>query len=149
MQPTTIIQKQIAILLAGDTTTLAAAGGLVVHLAKQAFTPSTTLDPTTLVSADFDGYTALLPTPGPQIEYWDPVSGLYTVEIKEPAGGWHYQCTGPGNLPQTIYGWFVTDSTNTKLYGSGLLDTPVPMTGAGQGLNLPTLQFAFSNNSPM
>jgi hypothetical protein len=148
MTPSEALQLQIATLLAGDTTTLANATALHVHLAKAAFTPSPALDPATLVEADFAGYAALDPTAGAQSVYQDPVSGLYTVEMKAPIGGWHFQTTGAGNLPQTIYGWWLTDHTDAVLYGSGLLDTPVPLTISGQGFDLPVLTFAFSNNSP-
>jgi hypothetical protein len=148
MIPSKTLQTQIATLIAGDATTLGSSTAMHVHLAKAAFTPSPNLDPATLTEADFAGYAAIDPTTGTQLIYQDPVTGLITVEIKEPVGGWHFQTTGTGQLPQTIYGWYLTDSTDAVLYGSGLLDTPVPLAISGQGFNLPTLTFAFANNSP-
>jgi len=148
MTPSTALQLQIATLIADDTTTLGSATALKVHLAKAPFTPAPNLDPTTLVPADFTGYAALSPPSGSQLVYQDPITGLFTVELKEPAGGWHFQTTAITNLPQNIYGWWVTDNTSATLYGSGLLDTPVPLTASGQGFDLPTLTYAFLNQSP-
>jgi hypothetical protein len=135
-------------LLAADTSTLAAAVANKVKLAVAPFVPSPGLDPTTLTEASFPGYTALDPTAGTQLSYVDPLDGLRTIEFKEPLGGWHFACTGTPSPPQTVYGWYITDSTGATLLGCGLLPVPVPFTGAGQALNLPTLTFKFSNQSP-
>ena len=148
MIPSSVLAKAIATLLAHDATTLANMTAMHVHLAKQAFTPSRGLDVTTLVEATFSGYTALQPTAGNQLEYNDPLTALETVELIPPAGGWHFQTTGTTDLPQTIYGWYLTDHTDAVLYGSGLLATPIPLTISGQGFDLPALIFAFLNNSP-
>jgi hypothetical protein len=148
MIPSNVILDAIASLLANDATTLANMTALHVHLAQAPFTPTPALDPTTLVEANFGGYAVLDPTAGAQSVFLDPVTGLRTVELKSPIGGWHFQTTGTTNLPQTIYGWYVTDHTDAVLYGSGLLSTPVPLTAVGQGFDLPSLSFAFSNNSP-
>lgn len=142
------LQQAIADLIAADTATLAAVLGTRVKLAKAAFTPSRTLDVATLTEADFTGYTAKTPTAGVQNVYVDPVTGLITVGLVAPVGGWNFETTGVGNLPQTIYGWYVTNSAGTVLYGSGLLTTPIPLTASGQGFEIPPPIFAFSNNSP-
>jgi hypothetical protein len=148
MTPSRVLQLDIATLLAHDTATLAAVAAMNVHLAKAAFTPSPTLDPLTLTEADFAGYAAISPPAGNQLVYQDPVTGLYTVELKAPLGGYHFQTTGLGQLPQTIFGWWVTDNANAVLYGSGLLPTPIPLSIVGQGFDLPSLVFALLNNSP-
>ncbi len=148
MQPSNVILDEIATLLAHDATTLANMTALHVHLAKAAFTPTPGLDPTTLNEADFMGYTVLSPTAGNQLEYVNPGSGLRTIELSPPIGGWHYQTTGTPNLPQTIFGWWVTDHTDAILYGSGLLATAIPLSASGQGIDLPSLTFAFANKSP-
>lgn len=148
MTPSAALQLQIATLIAHDTTTLANATALHIHLAIAAFVPTPQLDPTTLVEATFAGYAPIDPTAGNQLVYTDPVSGLITVELAAPAGGWHFQTTGTSNLPQTVYGWWVTDHTDAVLYGSGLLDTPVPLTLSGQGFDIPNPKFAFAANSP-
>ncbi len=82
--------------------------------------------------------------------YFDPVAGLWVVEEVAPVGGWHFVTGGTGNLPQTIYGFYLTDTPNppTVLYGSQLLDTPIPLSAAGQGFDIPPPRFNFSPNSP-
>src|SRR5713226_9047204 len=115
MVPSNAILDRIAVLLADDTTTLAAVLALKVHLAIAPFTPSRDLDVTTLTEA------TITPTAGNQLEYVDPVTGLRTVELTPPIGGWHFQTTGTANLPQTVYGWYVTNNAGTILYGSGLV----------------------------
>jgi hypothetical protein len=146
--PTSVLQNIIATLLAHDTGSLANATALHVHLAKNAFVPSPDLPLATLVEADFGGYAVIDPTAGNQLVYLNPVTNLITVELSQPVGGWHFQTTSTSNLPQTIYGWYVTDHTDAVLYGSGLLDVPIPLTVSGQGFDLPSLVFAFLNNSP-
>lgn len=149
MTPSAALQLQIGTLLAGDTTTLASATALHVHTAKQPFTPSPALDVTTLVESDFGGYAPIDPATGVQLVYLDAVTGLITVEMKPPAGGWHFLTTSSSNLPQNVYGWYLTDSTDAILYGSGLLAPPVGLTASGQGFDLPSMTFAFPANSPI
>ncbi len=148
MIPSTVLQLAETALLAADTATLAAATALHVHLAKAAFVPTPGLDPATLVEADFVGYAAIAIVTGAQLHFIDPVTGLRTIELKEPAGGLHFATTGITNLPQTIFGWWVTDDTDVVLYGSGLLPVPIPLAISGQGFDLPPMRFAFLNNSP-
>lgn len=148
MIPSTVIQDAIVSLLATDAATLASLTAMHVHLAVSPFVPTPSLDPTTITEASFPGYAALDPTAGAQLFYVDPLDGLLTIEFKEPVGGWHFQTTGTPTPPQTVYGWYVTDSTDAILYGSALLTTPVPLTATGQGLNLPTITFKFQNQSP-
>ncbi len=148
MQPSDAILNAIATLLAHDTATLANATANHVHLAKAPFTPAPGFDVTTFVEADFIGYAILSPTAGNQLEFLDPVTLLRTIELAAPVGGWHFQTTGITNLPQTIYGWWVTNAADTALYAMGLLGTPVALQASGQGFDLPLLRFAFLNNSP-
>ena len=148
MIPSVAMQKQIATLVAGDTTMLASATPPKVRLAKQPFTPAPTLDPTTLIEADFGSYAAKSPTNGVQLSVVDPLSGLQTVELIEPAGGWHWAANNVNNLPQSTYGFYVTDAGGTNLLGSGLLPAAVPLTAAGQAFDVISIRLAFLNNSP-
>lgn len=148
MQPTNVLLDAIPTLLAADTNTLAAVLALKVHLSKANFTPSASLTVTSFTEADFDGYAAKTPTAGTQLFYVDPVSGLRIVELVSPAGNYHFETTGVTNLPQTIFGYYVTDNASAILYGCGLLATPVPLTAINQGLDLPAMQFRFQANSP-
>src|SRR5262245_40946180 len=136
MVGTNTILDRLAALLQTDATTLApAAGGVKVHLASAAFTPSPTLTIAGLTEATFTGYTALVAGTGSQQEFLDPVTGNRVVQLNEPAGGWHWATTGAVGLPQTIYGFYVTDNGTTALYGSQLFPTPITLTAAGQGID--------------
>jgi len=148
MIPTSALQLQIATLLATDTTTLAEATFVNLHLAKAAFTPSPGLTLGALTEADFVGYAAKPVSTATQLVYVDPLTGLITIELVSPAGGWTWHTTGTTNLPQTIYGTFLTDHANALLWGSGLLPSPITLTASGQGIALGAQTFAFSNNSP-
>ena len=148
MVPTTVIQDAVATLLANDAGTLANMTALKVKLSKTNFTPSPALTLGGVTEADFDGYAAINPTAGAQSEFIDPVTGLRTVELVPPAGGWHFHTTGLTHLPMNIYGWYVTDHTDAILYGSGLLAAPITLQLSGQAFDLPSLVFQFLNNSP-
>lgn len=143
MQPTNVILDRIGTLLAADATTLApAALATHVHLIREPFTPDLVTDFTTLTPADFDGYAAKSAGVGAQQYFEDPSTGNRIVQLLEPAGGWHWETTGVTNLPQTIYGFVVTDNADLITYGSGLLDSPVELLAANQGIDLANLRFS-------
>ncbi len=148
MQPSNVLLDQIMALVAADTTQLGSATALKMHLAIANFVPSPSLTVASFVEATFTGYAALLGGTGTQISYVDPLTGLRTIEIKGPAGGWNFKCTGATGLPQTVYGGYLTDNGSATLFGSFLLGTPVPITASGQGLDIPAPRFAFLNTSP-
>jgi hypothetical protein len=149
VQPPNALLDQIAKLIAADATTLGSATALKLHLAMANFTPSPALLLAGLTEATFAGYAAINLVTGTQLEYVDGVSGLRTVELKAPAGGLNFTVTGAANLPQTIYGYYVTDNGVTVLYGSALFPSPINLTVVGQGFDVPPLRFAFSNSSPV
>jgi hypothetical protein len=134
-------------LLAGDTGSLAAVAAMHVHLAKANFTPGPDLTVGDLTEADFTGSAALDAGTGTQQVFVDPVTGQRTIQILEPAGGWHWDCSG-GTLPQTIFGYYLTDNADAVLYAATRLTTPITLTAAGQAVDIPYLRFVFSNTSP-
>lgn len=142
MTPTTTILDKMAALLAADASTLApAALALKVHLAIAAFTPGNALVPGSFTEATYVGYAPVLGGVGACQNFVDPATGLRTVQLNEPAGGWHFACTGGAGLPQTVYGYYVTDNGTTVVYGSQLLPTPVVISASGQALDLPQVRF--------
>lgn len=141
--PTNVLLDRAAVLLAQDTTTLApAALNVKVHLANAPFTPSNTLVIGSFTEANFSGYAALLAGTGNQQEFVDPASANRIIQLNEPAGGWHWQSTGVANLPQTIYGYYITDNASAVVYGSALLPAAVTITASGQGVDIPQVRFA-------
>lgn len=149
MVPANAILDQIVTLLAADGTTIApAALACKVHLAKAPFTPTPALLLAGVVEATFDGHTAKNAGIGPQTVFLDPITGHRVIQVLEPAGGWTWVSTGTTDLPQVIYGWYVTDNGVTVLYGAGLLPAPVTISGVGQAITLPWIRFNFLPGSP-
>lgn len=143
MIPTNAVLNQLQNLLNTDTTQLAAAAVKHVHLYKTNFTPSPTLAYDATKEADFGGYAALNAPIGNQLAFNDPVTQELIVQLKDPAGGWHWQASSGLNLPQTIYGFVLTDSTDTDTYGSQKFDTPVTLTNSGDGVDIGVIRFSF------
>ncbi len=143
MKPTNAILSELQFLLASDPTTLAAAANaLHVHLIRVPFSPGAATDYQVLTPADFTGSAALAAGLGTQQSFTDPTTGYRVVQIREPAGGWHWQATNGVNLPQTIYGWCLTDSADTVTYGSDLFDAPILLLGTGDAVDIPNLRFS-------
>lgn len=136
------VRLEMGTLLAADATTLAPAlSANKVVLIKTAFTPSENLVPGNYTEADFDGYAAKAGVTGTQESAIDPLTNQQVLTMTEPAAGWRFQSTGITNLPQTIYGFALVDSTKATVLGSQLLPTPVPITNSGQEINLGTVKF--------
>lgn len=148
MLPSRSIWENIQNLQAADTGTFANATAMNLHLASAAFVPSLDLAIGSLTEATFTGYAAIAGVSGTQPTYYDIATGLRVIELKPPSGGWHFACTGSTSLPQTIYGYYLTDHTNAILYGSALLPSPITLTASGQGFDLSPIKFAFSASSP-
>ena len=140
-QPGQSLLNRLQTLLAQDTGSLAAAVALKAHLAIAAFTPSLGLTIASLTEATFQGYAALLAVVGNALSWFDPLTSQAVVEMQPPAGGWHWQTTGVTGLPQTVYGWYLTDNANATLWGSALLPSPVTLTASGQGLDVASIRF--------
>lgn len=139
----TLINRLVA-LLAADATTLApAASNNKVHLAIAAFTPAPALTPAGLTEATFTGYTALSAGLSTQQVFFDPATGNQILQILEPAGGWHWATTGSVGLPQTVYGYWLSDNGNTTVYGSAAFATPIVLGSSGQGVDIAQVRFTF------
>lgn len=140
-QPGQSLINRLQALLAADTTSLAAATALKVHLASAAFTPSLGTTIASLTEATFVGYTAISAVVGNALQWSDPLTGQLVCEMSPPAGGWHWACSGGTGLPQTIYGWWLSDNANAILWGSALLPSQVTITASGQGLDVASVRF--------
>lgn len=150
MQPTRALWRRGPDLLAGDTVTLAqAANALHVHLAINNFTPGLDLELADLTEATFTGSAAKNVGLNAQPIYYDGVDGLLTIRLLEPVGGWNWECTADPAAPETVYGVYVTDNADAILYGSQLLDSPVTIDAADQGVGVGDLTLKFSVSSPV
>lgn len=142
MIPTQVMLDAVATAIATDVTTLANAMFLKVFLVKAAFTPGGNLVVGDLVPADFAGSTALANSSAVMLQYKDPATGEWIIEVPPPVGGWHWQTTsGVTNLPQSIYGWACVDHTSAILYGTDLLPTPLLLNANAQGVDVPAVRF--------
>jgi len=112
-----------------------------IVLVKAPFTPAPETVIGDLTLADFDGYAPLAVNSATAAVFQDPATGDWLIQLDEPAGGWTWITTGATNLPQTIHGFGLTNSTGATLYGSELLDEPVELTASGQGIDIPRARF--------
>jgi len=148
MQVSRPVFEAITNLLAADPATLGAVTAMHVHLSKQNFAPLLDTVLADFLEATFTGSAALNAGTGTQPVYYDLLDGVLTLQLLEPAGGWHWECTVTPASPETIYGYYVTDTADAVLLGCGLLPTPLTVALAGQGLDLPNIVLKFSPTSP-
>lgn len=144
MTPTTRIYNSITDLLAANVADLAAAAAKHVHLIMAPFTPDLGTDFTTLTPATFTGSGALSAASGAQQSFTDAVSIRRVVQLVEPLGGWHWVTGDAVNLPQTIYGYALTDLADAVTFGSQLLPAPIVLTGAGQAIDVDQVRFTLN-----
>lgn len=144
MQPTRALWRAPVDLLAADTATLAAATAMHLHLAALPFSPTLDLTLGSLTEATFTGSAALLLGTGTQPVFYDGADGLLTIDLKEPAGGYHWTCTVDPGSPETIYGVYLTDTANAVLWAAKLLDAPITISQAGQGIIVGSATLKFS-----
>lgn len=140
------LERRARDLLGDDTLTLSptTAVDLNVHLAKNDFAPGPSLELADLEEADFGGYAVLNPSAAP-LKLIDPATQDGIVQLTEPAGGWNWVASGspPANVPQTIYGVYITDNDDLTLYAAARLDTPIVIAQAGDFINPGKLQVRF------
>lgn len=146
MTPTQTIIDRVSALLATDTTTLdQATDALKVTLIMANFTPGPDTDIGSLTVATFTGSGAKLAGTGAAQNFRDPSTGQQVVQLKEPAGGWHWQATDAVNLPQTIYGFVVTSNDLSETFGSYKFPVPIQLLSAGDGVDIPQVRFNVVN----
>ncbi len=135
----------IAALIGADTGKLAEATPFVaLHLAKAAFTEDVNMVVGDLVEADFDGYAAIHAASAATQVFVDPLEGLWTLQVREPAGGWHWVTSGTTTaLPQTIFGAYLTNAAGTVLLGVRRFTATeeVLLQALGQGVDVDQARF--------
>ncbi len=141
MLPTKVLEAAIAAAIGADVTTLAEATPFVeVQLYKAAFTPGPDLVPGSVTEADFDGYGAKHAASAATQVFTDPATGEKLIQVREPAGGWHWETSGITHLPMTIYGYGLAKSDGSALYATATFDTPIVLNGSGQGIDVPQVR---------
>lgn len=141
MLPTQALRLQIGTALAGTTPLDQATALNRVALISAPFTPNENLTFADLTLATFDGSTEKTVPLGSQEVGVDPLTGQQIITIVPPAGGWRFVSTGVTNLPQTIYGFCLYDSTGPgPLLACELLPTPISIVASGQQIDLGTVK---------
>jgi len=142
MQSSRALRIKMMQLLAADAATLAqAADPNHVVLLMEPVTPSEGLVMADVTPADFTGSTPIEVELGAQGEGLDANTDDGIISILPPVGGWRWETTGTTNLPQTIYGFALTNEAETTLYGAEALETPIVLTGVNQVVQLPAVEF--------
>lgn len=148
MQPTRALWRSGADLMAADTTKLAAATAMHAHLAAAPFTPNLDMVLGDFTEATFTGSAALSLGTGTQPIFYDAETGLLTINLEDPAGGYVWTCTVTPGAPETIYGIYLTDNADAVLLGAEAFANPQIIAEAGQGISHGSLQLQFSFDSP-
>ena len=144
--PSQFIFQRAVNLLAADTTTFASNSDEApkMVLIKDAFVPSLTLTYADIspILADFTGYAAIGAATGTQNTAEDPLTSDYLLQFKAPVGGFRWE-TADASPNQTIYGWACIDDQNSNVYYSALFDTPIPLTGINQVVEIDTADIRY------
>lgn len=148
MQATLALREKMAQLLAADATTLAqAADANLLKLVNAAFTPSEASAIGDLSFANFDGSTPIEVELLTQPEGLDPNSTDAIISLSPPVGGFRWETTGVTNLPQTIYGYALTNAAGTVLFGCERFPATIPLSGVNQVLTVDNPTFRLRADS--
>lgn len=129
--PTNFLIEDLSAAGAASMTGIGAAMPPNVHLVTDNFTPGPTTDFLTMTEATFMGSAAKAAGMPPQIEGRDPTTGRRKTILKEPAGGWVWECTMAPAVAETITGYVVTDNGNMDTLGSKKFTTPITVSQLG------------------
>jgi len=143
MQPTAALREQAMKLLAADPTTLApAADANKMALVMADFVPSEDTVLADLTFATFDGSTPISVGLGTQPEALDPATNDAMIDFIPPVTGFRWETTGTTNLPQTIYGFALTNLAGDALLACERFATPVELDAINQRVDVgaPTLR---------
>lgn len=136
MIPTQFLARQVGILLAADTDSLAFASGLQIGLVKGPFTPGPNLTKADLVTAglaDFTGSTPKDVLAGAPPVLVDPNTGEQVIQIEPATGAFVWTPSDGVNLPQQIHGYYLEGKTTLGPFlCASLLDSPVTLSTAGE-----------------
>jgi hypothetical protein len=144
MLPVKSLRLDLGSTLAADPATLApVALGNMIRLVASPFTPNEDLTLAGLTLATFTGSAAKTAGIGAQDVGVDPATGLQSITILEPAGGWRWQCTVTPAVPETIFGYILTDNAGAVLLAAQLLPSPVAISASGQFIEIGTVRLTF------
>lgn len=144
MLPMKAVRLLLGSLLAADTSSLApaiSANKMMLFVNNIAITEDLAVGD--LVPANFTGYAPILGSTGAQEVGLLPQTLAQAITLDTPVGGWRWVTADLVNLPQTIYGYALTNNAGSTLLAVGLLDTPIQLNSAGVIVDLGTVNLTF------
>jgi hypothetical protein len=131
MLPVLNLRISLGSLLAADVPTLAPVAANKIALIAADFTPSESLVLADLTFAAGTGMAPIAGVAGAQIVGNDPITQEQVITIKAPAGGWHWISSVPFTVPDTLFGYALTNGAGTVLLGVTKLDQPITIGNTG------------------
>lgn len=143
--------QNLDVLVKGEVITLAlftpdAGDEPKIMLFKNNLTPNRTTVFADLVEADFTGYARKACGAGAASGLKNPVTGCWEIRPKEPLGGFEFNTTGTGELPQTIYGYALVASDEDVIFAIGTFETPILLNEVLQVIDVPQPILSFPLN---
>lgn len=137
MLPMKAIRLALGEALAADDTSLApATDANKIALIAADFVLDESLVIGDLTLATFNGSTPLAGATGTQLAGIDPLTGEQIITIKEPAGGYRWECAVAPGAPETIYGFALIDNAGTGLLAVELLPEPITIAAVGDQIDI-------------
>jgi len=144
MLPVKTVRTALGTLLAANAATLAPVSDPnEINLISAPFTPTEDLVIGDLTLASGDGLDAIPGATGAQLVGIDPITQEQVITIKEPAGGWRFQLTGPKSPAVTIYGFALTTEAAAALLGTQTLPEPITVENIGDYVDLGNVTLRF------
>lgn len=134
-------------LLAADVATLAPVAGNKMALFINNAQPSENSVLADFTPATFTGSTPITCTPGTQPEGYVPGTGDSAIDISPPVGGFRWETTALTLLPQTVYGYYLTDGAGAVYLAAQKFPTPIVLTGIGDVIDIGDARITLLANS--
>lgn len=137
MKPMKTLRLSLGEALAADATSLApAADANEIALIAADFVEDETLVIGDLTLATFTGSDPISGATGTQLAGIDPLTGEQVITIKEPAGGYRWECTADPVAPEEIFGYALTTKDGVALLAVKRFEETITITEAGQQIDI-------------
>lgn len=147
MIPTKALRNAAMELLADDVATLAPVAGNKLVLYINDMTPSENSELADFTPATFTGSTPIVVEPLTQPEGYVPGSGDSRIALSPPAGGFRWECTAGTGLPQTVYGYYLTDTTGADYLAAQRFTDPIVIANVGDAIEVTNAWLTLLANS--
>lgn len=143
MLPMKALRLALGELLAADIPTLAPAAANKIALIAAAFTEQEDLVLGDLTFATFTGSTPKAGAAGAQQAGINPLTGDQCITNLAPAGGWRWECTAAPAVPETIFGYALTDNAGAIVLAVEQLVDAIVVANIGDTIDLGAVQMTF------